>query len=181
MGAQRIPVPVTVAEWEKIPNPPDGHYELHHGEIVLVTRPVRRHWDLQRRLERLLAAVYEPARYVVGVEYPYRPLPENEIWGADVACIARERHEAVEKWLLGSPEFVIEVKSPSNTKTELNDKAMTTLAGHGAVEFWIVDPETQSVTVHRKSGMAVYRAQQDIPLSGTDSSLSVDAIFVDIR
>ena len=145
-----------------------------------MTRPLRRHWDLRRRLERLLAAVYEPVGYIVGVEYPYRPFPENEVWGADVACINRERHEAVEKWLIGSPEFVIEVKSPSNTKTELHDKAMTTLAGHGALEFWIVDPDTQSITVHRKSGMTVYSAQQEIPPFGSDHRQSVARIFSDI-
>jgi Uma2 family endonuclease len=31
-------------------------------------------------------------------------------------------------WLEGSPELVIEVRSPSNTKAKLHDKAMTTFA-----------------------------------------------------
>jgi len=84
-------------------------------------------------------------------------LPENEVWGADVATIRLQRHAAVDNWLLGSPELVIEVKSPSNSKEELHDKPMTTLAGEGAVEVWIVDLKAETVTVYSKTtGMHVY-------------------------
>src|SRR5438105_2324955 len=140
-------IPLTVEEYERIPDPPGGRYELHHGEAVFVTYPVRRHKDLQRRLRKLLEPMAEPRGFIVDTEYPYRPLPENEVWGADVACVSGPRNR-VEKWLVGSPELVIEVKSPSNTKAELHDKAMTTLAGAGSVEFWIVDPKTSTVTVY---------------------------------
>lgn len=160
MGAQRIPAPITVEEYERIPAPTHGWYELHHGEVVQVTRPIRRHWDLQQKLRDLLSPECRRRGYRVGTEYAYRPLPENEVWGADVAAVRKERHKAFEKWLGGSPELVIEVKSPSNTQAELRDKAMTTLAGDGAVEFWIVDPETDTVTVHSKvEGMRVLRAR----------------------
>jgi Uma2 family endonuclease len=35
---------------------------------------------------------------------------------ADVACVSGERYDAIDKWLVGSPELVIEVQSASNTK-----------------------------------------------------------------
>jgi Uma2 family endonuclease len=177
VSAQHIPALVTVEEWENIPDPPGGHYELHHGELAFVTHPVRRHWDVQSRLQELLAPIYKPAGFVVGPEYGYRPLPQNEVWVADLACVRRSRHASVDKWLLGSPELAIEVKSPSNTKAELLDKAMTTLAGDGAVEFWIVDPDTRTVTVHARSGMYRYDVSQHVPLPGVDASLSVAEIL----
>lgn len=165
MGTLPISKPITVEEYERIPNPPDGWYELHHGELVLVTRPVRQHWDLQRRLRKLLEPMAEPMGYIADIEYAYRPLPDNEVWGADVICISGARHAAVAKWLDGSPELVIEVKSPSNSNAELNDKAMTTLAGTGASEFWIVDPVWKSVTVISKSsGRFVYDGNAAVPV-----------------
>jgi Uma2 family endonuclease len=171
-----MPAPITVEEYEQIPAPADGWYELHHGELVQVTRPVRRHWDLQRRLRDLLQPECQRRGYLVDIEYAYRPLPQNEVWGADVAAIREDRHQAVEKWLIGSPELVIEVKSPSNTKTELRDKAMTTLAGDGAVEFWIVDPETETVTVHSKlKGIHIYRDRDVLVPSITGAGLCVAA------
>ena len=84
--------------------------------------------------------------------------------GSGRSGIAESRHRQVEKWLAGSPELVIEVKSPSNTKAELQDKAMTTLAGAGAVEFWIVDAKTRSVTVFTTRGMHLYEGDMAVPV-----------------
>jgi Uma2 family endonuclease len=173
MGAQSTPPPITVEEYERTPDPPGGRYELHHGELVFVTYPVRQHKDLQRRLRKLL----EPNGFIVDTEYPYRPLPQHEVWGADVACVREERHRADDKWLNGSPEIVIEVRSPSNSKAELSDKAMTTLNGEGAAEFWIVDAKSHSVTVHTRAGMSIYRAGQTVPVGLFGGSISVDELF----
>ncbi len=177
MSAQSIPRLYTVEEYELIPDPPGGRYELHHGELVLVTYPVRQHGDLQRRLQDLLQPVARPLGYLVAVEYPFRPLPESEVWGADLACLPQQWHRQVEKWLMGSPELVVEVKSPSNTNHELDDKAMTTLAGDGAIEFWIVDGKTRSVKVYSKtSGVQIYR-NGTVPVPMFDCPISLDALF----
>lgn len=177
MSTQLAPRPLTVAEYEQIADPPGGRYELHHGEAVFVTYPVRQHKALQRRLRELLDPIMKPLGFIVDSEYPYRPLPENEVWGADIACVLEPRDEAEKKWLKGSPELVIEVKSPSNTKAELNDKAMTTLAGDGAVEFWIVNPETRAVTTYSKAGLTVYRIGESVPIPFSGVVLDVAAIF----
>lgn len=179
MSAQSTPQLFTVEEFERIPDPPGGRYELHHGELVFVTYPVLRHKILQRRLRRMLEAAAESAGYEVDTEYPYRPLPESEVWGADVACMRQEREAATTKWLLGSPELVIEVKSPSNTHAELDDKAMTTLAGDGAVEFWIVDPKSQTVKVYsRTAGVAIYR-DGAVPVPLFDCAIELQGLFAE--
>lgn len=165
MSARETPRLLTVEEYERIPDPPGGHYELHHGELVAVTYPLRSHRDIQRRLRKMLEPMLEPWGFVVDTEYPYRPLPETEVWGADVACVLSRRHESEEKWLNGSPELVIEVKSPSNTRQEMLDKAMTTLAGDGAVEFWVVDPEKRAISVYRKTQASwVYGPDERVPV-----------------
>jgi len=179
VSAHSIPRLYTVEEYEQVPDPPGGRYELHHGELVFVTYPVRQHGDLQRRLQKLLEPGGEPAGYLTAVEYPYRPLPKSEVWGADVACVRQVRHEATDKWLMGSPELVIEVKSPSNSHAELHDKAMTTLAGEGAVEFWIVDAKARSVKVYSKTtGVQIYR-EGAVPVPLFDCPISLDLLFSD--
>ena len=180
MSAQSIPRLLTVEEYERIPDPPGGRYELHHGEAVFVTYPVWQHKVLQRRLRKLLESMAEPQGFVVDSEYPYRPLPENEVWGADVACV-RESRDRVAKWLEGSPEFVIEVQSASNTKAELHDKAMTTLAGAGSSEFWIVDPAARTVTVYTaSSGMRLYHGDSMVPVPMLEGHVSVGDSFAPI-
>jgi Uma2 family endonuclease len=178
VGAQIVPRPITVEEYERISDPPGGRYELHHGEVAFVTFPVRQHKELQRRLRRMLEAMPGADGYIVDTEFPYRPLAENEVWGADVACVSAVRYDTIDKWLVGSPELVIEVKSPSNTKAEMHDKAMTTLAGAGAVEFWIVDAETRTILVHAKTlGMRVYGAGEAVPLPMLSSQIILSELF----
>jgi Uma2 family endonuclease len=82
---------------------------------------------------------------------------------------------------MGSPELVIEVESPSNTHPELHDKAMTTLAGDGAVEFWIVDPKNVTVKVYSKSaGVQLYtQTQGAVPVPCLDFGLSIETLFAD--
>ena len=61
----------------------------------------------------------------------------------------------------------------------MHDKAMTTLAGPGAFEFWIVDAETRTVLVHREaSGMRLYRADEAVPLPMFGSQIVLSQLFV---
>jgi Uma2 family endonuclease len=105
-------------------------------------------------------------------------LPESEVWAADVACLTKSRNDETEKWLAGSPELVMEVKSPSNTADELHNKAMTTLAGAGAVEFWIIDPKTTSIAVYSKvSGVRIYRVPIAVPVSILEDRIYLELLF----
>ena len=71
--------------------------------------------------------------------------------------------------------------SPSNTKQELHDKAMTTLAGAGASEFWIVDLKTRTITVHaRATGMSVYAVGQTMPVPLFGGSISLIDVFAEL-
>ncbi|MEP7353654.1 MAG: Uma2 family endonuclease [Acidobacteriota bacterium] len=170
---------MTVAEFEAIPNPPGARYELHHGELVEVGYPKHRHVRIQRQLRRLLEEATDETG-VVHTEMPYRPLPENECWGADVAYLSKARWDLIGEYLDGVPDLVVEVLSPSNTASEMLDKRQLCLE-HGAKEFWIVDPDRRQVEVSTPDGRVVpYKIGQRIPLriigSGT-TSLSVEEIF----
>ncbi len=181
MSAQSIPKFFTVEEYGQIPDPPGGRYELHHGELVFVTWPVIQHKTLQRLLRKMLEPMAEPKGFLVDTEYPYRPLAENEVWAADVVCLSSSREDKRQKWLMGSPELVIEVKLPSNTKHELYDRGMTTLAGEGAVEFWIVDARTESITVYSKTaGVRAYRAPESVPVPLLGGGIDLAPLFASL-
>jgi len=170
---------MTVEQVRALPDPPGGRYELHHGELVKVSFPKRRHWRVQQRLVELLKAA-AGNRGVVGPEFPFRPLPEYEFWGADVALVTHERDDRtdLDENLLGVPEVVIEILSPSNTVAEMNDKKATCLE-NGCVEFWLVDPKRRTVEItDRKFATVMYREGDQIPLAVLgDVKMSVAEIF----
>jgi Uma2 family endonuclease len=166
---------MTFAEYEQIPNPPGGIYELRHGELVKVSYPKYPHVRAQSQLHSLLASA-AGAVGTVTLEVPYRPLPEYECWGADVAYISKARWDSIDEYLLGAPELVIEVLSPSNTAAEMLDKRNLCLA-NGSREFWVVDTKYRLVDVSTPDGLTVtYKSGQEIPLL-FGGRLSVDAIF----
>jgi Uma2 family endonuclease len=166
---------MTVEEYEKTPNPCGGVYELYHGELITVPFPQYPHVRAQWQLRRLLDAA-AGASGVAEKELPFRPLPEHECWAADVAYLTRERWDSIDKYLMGSPELVIEVLSPSNTMAKLRDKRKICLET-GSREFWIVDTDLREVEVSAPGGHSVtYKSGQEIPLF-FGGSIAVDEIF----
>jgi Uma2 family endonuclease len=136
-----------VEEFLKLPDPLEGHNELHHGEVVVMPPPKKGHQRLQNRLQSLLQRL-AGGGYVVYMEMAFRPTPEHEVWQADVGCVSRGRHEATgdDEYLMGAPEVVVEVLSPSNTVDEINDK-MSICMANGCKSFWVVDWKRRVVSV----------------------------------
>ncbi len=168
---------MTFEEFEKLPDLPGGHYELHHGEVVFVSLPFHEHHLVQYALLRLLDRSAGNAGRV-SMEFGYRPRGQHEYWVADVVFLAKDRWDAIPRKgiLSGSPELVIEVLSPSNTAAEMRDKRKLCLET-GCLEFWMVDIEQREVEVSTPDGRAItYSSGQSIPLF-FGGSLSVDEIF----
>ena len=170
---------VTVEEFRKMKDPPGVRLELHNGEVVEVARPKLKHWRLQKRLANLFDAVFgTPGE--AGYEFPFRPQPEHDLRVADVAWLSRKRlGRTLQGDVLGAPEIVVEVLSPSNTSSEMLDKKHLCF-NSGCEEFWIVDPKRRFIEIERKGGvLRVYRGTERIPVGNT--TLSVDEIFNEVK
>jgi len=138
---------MTVEEFLKLPDPPGGYYELRHGEAVFVTYPKRGH---QRRQSRIRAVLTRLAgnQGEVDSEYAFQPTPEYNVWGPDVAFVGAEREHAVgdAEYLMGAPDLVVEVLSPSNSLDEMNDR-MAICLDNGCSSFWVVDEKRERLSV----------------------------------
>ncbi len=176
-----IPSPaglVTFAQLEQLPDAPDFRYELHHGTLVKVPPPKHQHNRIQHNLLRLFwAALGDKDAGEAAVEMGFRALPDHEYRVADVAWLSSARCDRMlDGYLLGSPELVVEVLSPSNSVREISDKEHLCLES-GSLEFWTVDPVRLQVKVSTvQGGTRTYTSGQRIPLlfGGT---IAVDDIF----
>jgi Uma2 family endonuclease len=139
---------LTFAEFEQLPDPKTGRYELRHGELVTVAFPVHERFLAQRGLRRLLEAVTGD-EYEVETRMPFRAQPEHEYRVADVGLAS----EIIDKKTLclenGSREFwVVDIE-------------------HRQVEVSTPDGRTQT-----------YKAGQRVPLYfAPGTHLAVDAAF----
>jgi Uma2 family endonuclease len=165
-----LPNLITVEQFHQLPDGGNYCYELHHGEVVAMTRPKPGHWQLQRHFMDLLRPKLSDFGEVA-VEVPYCAVPEFDLRVADVAAISHKRWNAIhpDVDLQGAPELVIEVLSPSNTKAKLRETVSLCLA-NGAWECWIVNAKQRSITVVRKDGTtSVYEGDSAIPLTAFGS------------
>jgi len=175
MGALQTNL-TTVEEFLRLPDPKEGHIELHHGEVVVISPPKHGHQRLQDRLQTLLQGLLD--RYVVHMEMTFRPMPEHEVWVADVGCVSAERDDATgdDEYLKGAPELVIEVLSPSKTVDEINDKMFICMA-NGCNGFWTVDPKRQLVSVTQGAVTTRYGVQDTLVISSPVMEVKVAEIF----
>ena len=171
---------VTVAEYERMQDPPGFRLELHHGEVVKVSFPTTDHAVVQDRIVDALRSIAS-AEWKIRAELAFRPQQEHEVWSADVGVMRMERWRSAHQQKVhppGAPKIVIEVLSPSNTVREMYDRERTCFDG-GCREFWVVDPDIREVHVTSPDGpRRTYRSGDQAPtvlLGG--ATIAVDQIF----
>jgi Uma2 family endonuclease len=172
---------MTVEQFWQLPEDQALHYELHHGELVEVSRLKWKHVLIQWHIRDLLKALFGSLG-IVETEVPFRPLPEHELRAADVAFVSRERAASVDEddALHGAPDSVIEVLSRSNTVAEIAERRAICLE-NGSREFWTVDSNRREIKVSTPDGFTrTYKSGDSIPLAlAGNQTLTVDAVFTD--
>jgi Uma2 family endonuclease len=171
---------LSVAEFARLPQAAGGvRQELHHGELVELPPVKKLDTKLQKRLVGLLEAGLNPAEQGVDKEFPFRPAPEYEVWVADVALfsLALWEHTPDDDYFRGVPAIVVEVLSPSNTASEMLEREEICFR-HGGREFWLVDPQRESVKVIRAGGRSSVHDSASVIESGAlGGSIAVRDIF----
>lgn len=169
---------MTVEQYRALPEREDVIQELHWGQVVELCRPKFGHVKTQMRLVDLLRPIAKRFGVVVS-EMPFRALPEYDLRGADVAFVSQERWDVLDddSDLHGSPEIVIEVLSPSNTKREMQEKAALYLTT-GSQEVWIVDSKKKTIHVNWRAGeWADFGVDDRVPLRMFNAELEVARVF----
>ena len=148
---------------------PAGH---HHGRIAInLTIPLG-----QYVRDNDLGAVFAAE---TGFTLATDP---DTVRAPDVAFVRQERLDAVEEtegFWPGAPDLAVEVISPSDTYTEVEEKVLDWLR-HKTRMVVVVNPRTRTVTVHRAPDEHVVLREGDV-LDGGDVvpgwTLPIRAIF----
>ena len=132
--------------------PEDGkQYEVIDGELFMTPAPRPKHQKIVLRLaEELSGFVRKSGLGEVFVAPVDVLLEQHTILQPDVLFIRQERLAIVkEDAIEGPPDLVVEVLSPSTFYKDLRKK-MTAYSQFGVQEYWIVDPETQTIEVYAR-------------------------------
>ena len=166
---------LTIEEYLRLAPREDGFEdELIEGEIVLSPNAKPLHANVVHCVAKLLQPL-ETLGYEIRGDFGCR-LGKYSLPGPDLAATRSERWNniAEEDYLVGSPELVIEVFSPSNRKALMAQKAALYLR-YGADAVWVIYPKSRTVTVHDADSQREARCGETVSFHGI--SVPVAAIF----
>jgi len=142
--------------------PEDGRrHELIGGEHFMTPAPSTRHQKIVGKLVRFLEDYV--ARTKAGEVFvaPTDVVLSNlDVVQPDLLFICTARSPIItEKNIQGAPDLVIEILSETTRKTDETIKRKL-YEGHGVREYWIVDPELETVDIHRLTDRKYVRAAE---------------------
>lgn len=180
----RTDVKFAYAEYSALPET-GPRYQLIEGELVMSPSPNLRHQTVVARIFVALFNFVEPRRLGIVRASPLDViLSQEDVLHPDIVYVSNERRMILmTEGLRGGPDLCVEVLSD---RTQAIDRGMKRIlyARHGVTEYWIVDPETNTVEVYRlqenPSVSARTLTSSDIlatPLL-PDFSLTLDGVFM---
>ncbi len=154
--------------------------EFINGEIILHSPVKMRHWEVSANLSALLISYVKTNRLgKVGVEKVMIRLTRND-YEPDICFFAQEKVKnfTADQMLFPAPDFVLEIISPSTEKVDRHEKFID-YAAHGVGEYWIIDPDKQTLEQYSLEGRS-YQLQQKLVKKGMVESLVVNGFEVDL-
>ena len=165
--------------------PDDGNrYEAIEGDLHMTPAPTTLHQRVSKRLTYALDRILErPGLGEVfvapyGVEFP----ATGEGVQPDIVFVSRKRREIItEAGIVGAPDLVVEILSPSTAGRDRTIK-LRLYERHGVREYWIVDTDENAIDVWRFGEEPAHkRFEGTLPVRlGTEQVgvIDLEAVFV---
>jgi Uma2 family endonuclease len=165
---------MTVDEfWEFVhcPENRDRNFELVRGEILERSKPGRRHGIVCCAIAAILFLFARQRKkgYVcandTGVIVERDP---DTVRGPDILFFEdADSFEQIDlKWGATPPRLAVEVSSPTDTMSEMNERISQQLSA-GTPLVWLVDPQARKVTVYRPN-KSLYVLKETDEITGED-------------
>ena len=126
----------------------DERYELLNGELVMPPAPLTGHQMISIALaSRLYLYVKEQGLGTVVAAPTDVVLSDMDVVQPDVLFVSSRRsHILTRENVRGAPDLVVEILSLATAERDRTIK-LDLYARHGVKEYWIVDPDTGTITV----------------------------------
>jgi Uma2 family endonuclease len=180
-SAQPAPRPWTYADLVALPDDQLRH-ELIDGEHVVTPSPNTVHQTISLNLVRLLLPYLDEHRLGQLLSAPFDiKLSLFTVLVPDLVFFTAERFARVvnAKHAIAAPDLVVEILSPGTRRRDKGRKRAV-YGREGVGEYWIVDPESRSITALRRpragSGLA------DVTTLTLDAGATLDSpLFPGLR
>lgn len=148
-------------------------WELINGEALQKPMPTLFHSRLQRNLVNYInnnTEQYEAIQELRCIVPPYSPVP-------DISVIACNRISDEDRPFEGTPDWLIEIRSPDQSTIDLQNKILHCLS-NGTQLAWLIDITRQQIWVWLGDELPLVLSAEDIlPTLGDLPELTVNAVI----
>ena len=134
---------------------PEDKWEFINGEVITHSPATARHTQVRARISQLLRTYVTVHKLgMVLDEKALISLTRND-YEPDVNFFPTEVAQYIEpeQWQFPAPDLIVEVLSPSSVRTDRGTK-FKDYEAHRVTEYWIVDPETETIEQYLLEGGA---------------------------
>ena len=159
--------------------------QLINGEVVIGMPPILKHQTIIKKILALLIQIEASKGGIAFVAPTEVKLDDNNVFEPDLFYILPSNISITQqddKRIIGAPNLVVEVLSPSTAKFDRQEKYQA-YEQHGVDEYWIVDPVHETVEVWTLNQNGQFSRQGAYGKTGTFQSvtlgetITVEAIF----
>lgn len=148
-------------------------WELIDGYTIQKPMPTLFHSRLQRNLVNIINSQteqFEAIQELRCIIPPYSPVP-------DIAIIECDRLPETDGSFDGSPDWVIEIRSPDQSTLDLQNKILHCLR-NGTQIAWLIDINRRQIWVWQGDDLPIIYSGADVlPDCGTQLELTVDDVM----
>lgn len=148
-------------------------WELINGEALQKPMPTLFHSRLQRNLVNYInnnTEQYEAIQELRCIVPPYSPVP-------DISVIACNRISDEDRPFEGTPDWLIEIRSPDQSTIDLQNKILHCLS-NGTQLAWLIDITRQQIWVWLGDELPLVLSAEDIlPTLGDLPELTVNVVM----
>jgi Uma2 family endonuclease len=152
--------------------PENAPFQLINGKLIFMPSPKDIHQQIVGNIYFEIRSYLKSNK--IG-ELRVSPLDvhfdDENIVQPDLLFVSISRKSIIDEFINGAPDFVVEVLSPGNTKTEMQEK-MNLYGQYDVIEYWIVKPTEQSVDVYYNQEHQMQLQQQ----AGVEDTIKSKAI-----
>ena len=167
---------------ELLEMPDDGrHYEILDGELIVNAAPIPRHQVIAFNIASILRAYVRPRKtgtvFIAPIDVVFT---QEWVVEPDIIYIQKQRMSIVTRTnISGAPDLAIEVLSDSTRKRDEITKRRA-YEDFGVGEYWIVDPELESLKVFRRNDQGRYERVVEVSTEIAGSMIT-SPLFPDLE
>jgi Uma2 family endonuclease len=147
----RIPegkIVLTYDDYVELPN--DGNrYEILEGELAVTPAPNLKHQISSANVFKIVSRHVDDNKLGITLYAPLDLILEStSVLQPDLLFVSQARRNILtDKGIVGAPDLVVEILSPTTTRNDRVNKAQI-YARHKVPAYWIVDPEQETLEIY---------------------------------